>query len=295
MALLALALGLGLAGCGGSNDAGGASGPSVTAPTTGPRVDRVFSLDLAPGGGDLLVGTDVGIFRLPSGGGTPHLQPAQVAGPTGPIPLGAASLAVTDDGEILTAGHPLRRTKSLPESLGVIASRDARAWRVLSLYGEVDFHPLRARGGRLYGFDLLGLRIMTSGDGVQWSQHPAPGPVFDLVPDPRDDTHLVASTDQGLVESRDDGATWRPLAQTAEARLAWASSGTMYIAEPDGTVAISSDGGVSSHRVGTLGGRPQQIDAEDDGSLYAARDGGAILRSRDGGASWTEIARLRTR
>ena len=202
---------------------------------------------------------------------------------------------MTDDGQILTAGHPLHRTKSLPESLGVIASRDARSWRVLSLYGEVDFHPLRARGGRLYGFDLLGLRIMTSGDGVQWSQHPSPGPVFDLVPDPRDDTHMVASTDQGLVESHDDGATWRPLAPTAEARLSWASSGTLYIAEPDGTVAISSDGGVSSHRVGTLGGRPQQIDAEDDGSLYAARDGGAILRSRDGGASWTEIARLRTR
>lgn len=117
-------------------------------------------------------------------------------------------------------------------------------------------HPLRERHSRLYGFDFQGLRIMVSGDGVTWEEHEPPGPVYDLVVDPDDETHLIASTDQGLVEPRDDGERWRPLAESATARLAWASDGRLFIVEPNGTVTLSDDGGVSARTVGTLGGPP---------------------------------------
>jgi photosystem II stability/assembly factor-like uncharacterized protein len=112
--------------------------------------------------------------------------------------------------------------------------------------------------------------------------------VIDLAPNPTNPTHVVASTGQGLLVSRDSGARWSPLGEGL-GLLAWPRPNALYLVTGAGDVLLSSDGGRRWTRVGQIGGQPAALMAATEQELYAAVHQGGIVRSRDGGRTWKAL------
>jgi photosystem II stability/assembly factor-like uncharacterized protein len=192
---------------------------------------------------------------------------------------------------LLASGHPDLRT-DLPVHLGLVESSDGgETWDPVSLLGEADFHVLEYAEGRLYGFDGVQGRFMSSDDGGRrWATLAAPGAMLDLAISPGDADRLVAATERGLHGSRDAGRSWRALGGGATGLLAWSADGTLTVLAADGTVLVSRDGGRVLRAVGSVGGAPSALTADGD-VLYAALADGTVRRSADGGRTWTLRAR----
>jgi hypothetical protein len=186
----------------------------------------------------------------------------------------------------LGSGHPDVR-EDLPPLLGLIESRDAgRTWQPISLLGEADFHVLRSKGDRVYGFDSSNGRLMLSGDrGRTWTERTPPGALLDLAVDPSQPHHFVASGERGLLASRDEGRTWRPLGESI-GLLAWPTPGRLYLVDQAGAVSLSTNGGRTWQAVGRVGGQPAALMARTSAELYVAVHDGTIMRSVNGGKSW---------
>ena len=187
----------------------------------------------------------------------------------------------------LGSGHPDARPESPP--LGLIESEDAgRAWRTVSLAGEADFHVLRSDGTRVYGFDAAGGRLLVSPDrGRTWVEREAPGAVLDLAVDPAAPTHLLTTGERGLLESLDEGRTWRTLGVDI-GLLAWPEPVHVYRVGQTGEVAVTMDAGRTWSTVGSVGGFPASFTATVD-ELYVALLDGTIKYSADRGRSWQTL------
>jgi photosystem II stability/assembly factor-like uncharacterized protein len=186
----------------------------------------------------------------------------------------------------LGSGHP-GAGQSAPPNLGLIRSADGgRSWQPVSLLGEADFHVLRSQGDTVYGFNgLTGALMVSRYGGRGWVEQQPPGPMLDLAIDPTDPAHIVASVEAGLVESRDAGRSWRPLASDRLGLLAWPKREQLYFIDGSGRVSLSGDGGRSWRETGSNDARPAAFAAADD-DLYAALPDGTVQRSSDEGASW---------
>lgn len=157
----------------------------------------------------------------------------------------------------------------------------------MSLLGDADFHVLEHSGDRIYGFDGTQGRLMVSGDGGRnWAERKPPAGVFGLAVDPKDSSRVVASTEDGIFISPDNGRRWRPLRDDLGGLLAWPARERLYLVDGQGQVLLSSDAGANWQTQGSIGGQPVAfIGHEDD--LYAALTDGTVKRSTDGGANWT--------
>jgi photosystem II stability/assembly factor-like uncharacterized protein len=283
-----------LAGCGGGTPAEEPRGafpaptaeerppPAAEAPAPdAPDPVHVHGLGLEADG-TLLIATHNGLFRLAPGGSR-----AEVVGETRHDLMG---FTVAGRDRLLASGHPDLRGMSedgLPPHLGLVESLDGgETWRSVSLLGEADFHALRVAGEHVYGFDATHGRLLASTDGgATWEEREADGALLDLVVDPADPEHLLATGERGLQRSRDGGRSWQAAGQ-ALGLLAWPDLGRLYLVDPEGRVLVSSDG-EGWKRVGELGGRPAALLAAGSRELYAARHDGTIVHSADGGESWT--------
>lgn len=115
-----------------------------------------------------------------------------------------------------------------------------------------------------------------------------------------DGTLMIATAERGLMQSRDRGDSWQPLAGAADAKSVLALTSC---ASPDGHVWLaglhergvlrSTDGGeswqpsnvgVSSRPVLALAPSPEFAS---DGTLLAGTAAEGVLRSTDGGATWS--------
>jgi hypothetical protein len=279
-----------LAGCGGGNPSTSDGPPQAgTPPQHGAPSDTSFQhihgLGINPKDGTLMIATHTGLFRAAKG--------QQAAARVGASRQDVMGFTVVGPDRFLGSGHPDPRRADQPPNLGLIRSASAgQDWSPVSLAGRADFHVLRSLGARVFGFNGLTGKLMVSADGGRsWRERLPPGPLLDLAVDPANPRHLVASTDNALIESADEGVSWRPLRREAVGLLAWPSRRQLFWIDGSGGVHRSGDGGRKwRDGVGSIGGAPAAFMAH-GAELYAALADGNVLRSTDGGAGWSLRAR----
>jgi photosystem II stability/assembly factor-like uncharacterized protein len=125
--------------------------------------------------------------------------------------------------------------------------------------------------------------------GKTFEERVTPDPLVDVEADPRDAAQLIASTQQGVMGSTDEGETWRQLDPSPNVRFTWPEPGTLYRIDPGGPVKFSADAGQTWEDRGTTGGEPQAMFADGADHLLVALIDGTIKESDDGGRTWTDL------
>lgn len=238
-----------------------------------------------PRDGALLIATHHGLYRV-----APDQRRALPHGERRPDVMG---FSVVGPDHVIGSGHPDPRDRSAPPNLGLVSSRDAgRTFDSVSLRGEADFHVLEAGGERVYGYDASNDRLMASRNGGQrWTRRQAPAPMFALASDPRDPGRIVAATSGGLQTSVDEGRSWDRAPRAPVGLLTWPKAEALYVADQNGEVHLSADGGRTFRRVGTTQVQPVALAGRGEELLAALADG-TILLSNDGARTWRFRASL---
>jgi photosystem II stability/assembly factor-like uncharacterized protein len=209
----------------------------------------------------------------------------QQVGPT----VDLMSFAVTGAGSFYASGHPADGV-DLPAPVGLIKSTDAgRTWTVLSRGGQSDFHALAASSAGVMGFDSA-LRVTS--DGKSWTQGALTAEPRCLASSP-DGSHVLATTNQGVLSSTDGGRTWVPLASAPPLFLvAWADAKTVVGVSTEGRLAISADAGQTWRTDLATVSDGQAMSARRDKAgqleILVVSDTG-VLQSRDDGATLTKL------
>ncbi|MBA3642433.1 MAG: exo-alpha-sialidase [Acidobacteria bacterium] len=268
-----------LAACGGDDPTLADGSEESASLQEGSALEHIHGLGINPADGQLFIATHNGLFTAPEGDTTP----SKVGETTQDI----MGFSVIGPNRFIGSGHPAL-DQNLPPHLGLIESRDGgNTWKHISLLGDADFHVLEAAGNQVYGFDGTQGRLMVSSDGGRnWQQRIPPAGVFGLAIDPNNSSRVVASTEQGLFVSKNNGRDWRPLQQDLTGLLTWPNRERLYVVDAHGQVQVSSNGGANWQTRGDIGGQPAAFIAHEN-ELYAALVDGTVKRSTDGGATWT--------
>lgn len=230
----------------------------------------------------MFLATHTGLFRVPRGSSTARRVADRYQDTMG--------FTVVGPRRFLGSGHPdLREGK--PPFLGLIESRDAgETWKTLSLEGDWDFHILKTRGRRVYGygsnFKTRDQALLVSRDGGRrWQPQDLPDPVISLAVDPSDADHLVASGATRLLASEDGGRGWG-LVTGKPGLLVWLQGGLVAITF-EGEVRSQRLPGGPWRRIGNVGGQPEAFDQGVADELLVALNDGTVKSSRDGGRTWS--------
>ena len=278
-------------GCGSdeaTNPAPAPDGRASDGPTfEDPGPIHVHGLGVNPKDGALFVATHTGLFRAPEGEVTATRVADRYQDTMG--------FTVVGPDRFLGSGPPDAREK-LPPYLGLVSSENAgKRWEEVSLMGKVDFHVLEASGRHVYGFgskyDARQPTFLVSADGGrQWDERSPPGLLMSLAIDPDDPERIVAAAEggrgpAGLYGSTDAGRRWRLLSDEL-GLVAYTASRSLFLADADGVIRASADGGRSWDEVGDIEGQPAAFEAAGE-TLLAGLHDGTIKRSDDGGRNWT--------
>jgi hypothetical protein len=265
------------------------SGSSASSPSLRDLVENVdpgpihvHGLGINPEDGSLLIATHTGLWRTVVGETQAKRVTNQMQDTMG--------FTIIGPNRFLGSGHPDQvqaRDKGLPPLLGLIESTDAgKSWQTISLLGEADFHVLRSKGTRVYGFDATNERLLFSRDaGRTWTERTPPASLVDMAVNPSNLSHLIASGERGLWESANEGREWKPSGEDS-GLLAWPVPGRLYLITADGEVRLSPNGGKRWDAVGDIGGQPAALLAQTARELYVALHDGTVKRSPDGGRTW---------
>lgn len=242
----------------------------------GDRIEHVHGLGVNPADGAVYAAAHNGLFRL--GGGT-----AKRVGEGNQDTMG---FTVAGPDHFLASGHPGQGGDG-PAALGLLESTDGGVtWTTLSLEGQADFHALRFRHDRVYGYDSGSRQLKVSEDKQTWDDR-AQLAVRDFVVSPSDPDLLAASGERGLMSSSDGGRSWQQQEATV-LLLDWQAEQALWAIGTDGTVMRSADAGATWTRPGEIPGEAAAFAAHDD-TLYLATVDGEILRSDDSGKQWDTI------
>lgn len=268
-----------LAACGDDESTPANTGGEGAAHEQGPALEHIHGLGINPADGRLFIATHNGLFAA----APDQTRPEQV----GETEQDIMGFSVVGPSHFIGSGHP-GPDQDLPGNLGLIESRDAgKTWKNVSLLDEADFHVLEHSGDSIYGFDGTQGRLMVSRDGGRkWDERKPPAGVFGLAVDPKDSSRVVASTEDGIFISPNDGRRWQPLRDDTAGLLAWPARDRLYLVDGQGQVLLSSDAGANWQTQGSIGGQPAAFVAHRH-DLYAALTDGTVKRSTDGGANWT--------
>jgi hypothetical protein len=244
---------------------------------------HVHGLGINPKDGSLFIATHTGLWRTAA-----DSTRAERVGNRTQDTMG---FTVLGPDRFLGSGHPDQqqaRDEGLPPLLGLVESTDGgKSWRTVSLLGEADFHVLRSEGRRVLGFDATNGRLMFSGDaGRTWTERSPPAPLVDLVVNPSNKSHLIASGERGLWESANDARDWKAASRDS-GLLAWPLPGRLYLVNGAGEVRVSPDAGKRWTALGDVGGQPAALMAQSPSELYVALHDGTIKRSTNGGRAWS--------
>ncbi|MEX5717379.1 F510_1955 family glycosylhydrolase [Geodermatophilus maliterrae] len=204
----------------------------------------------------------------------------------GPV-LDLMGFTVAGPGHYLASGHPGLHV-DLPQPVGLIETTDGgHTWTPLSRQGQSDFHALTVSDTGVLGYDGT---LVASPDGQTWAPLAIPAEPHTLAAAP-DGGQVLATTEQGLLRSTDDGATWvldadAPLLQV----VTWADRTTAVGVDPAGTLWTSVDAADTWQPGTQLGSPPQAVAAAatGDGLRIAAVTVDVVLESVDGGRTFTE-------
>ena len=248
----------------------------------GPNLAHVHGLGVNPADGALYIATHTGLFRAADG----EMKATRV----GESEQDVMGFSVMGPDRFLGSGHP-GPLQGGPGNLGLIRSDDAgESWDSVSLLGESDFHVLRSENPMVYGFDASNSRFLVSADGGRdWEERDTPGAMLDLAVDPSDSSRVVASTEGGLVASRDRARSWHAMQKGPLALLTWASPEALYRVDGAGRVARSDDAGQRWEPMGSVEAQPAAF-ASAGGDLYIALPDGTVKQSLDAGKTWTTRA-----
>jgi hypothetical protein len=295
---------LSLAGCGGGDEGAQAPPPpadpaepaSSPAPPTSGANAFIGSIAVDPKDGTVMLGTGLGLFRIPPGAKEAERVTGELEAPDGSGPV-SSNLVVryAGPGELIASGHP-EGGGGLPENLGLIRSRDAGdTWEPVLELGQSDYHILQAAGSRVVGVKAEETDIQVSPDITSGGFQPRTPPDLptDVAFDPQDPNRMVVATKQGTFTSGNEGESWRPRDPTATEQLAWGEPDALYRADPGGVVKRSGDGGASWEDAGNVGLPVNELVVDADGTLYASVAGGEVKRSTDGGRTWSRLVKLK--
>ncbi|NOJ60925.1 exo-alpha-sialidase [Arthrobacter sp. 260] len=225
----------------------------------------------------VLLATHDGLFDVSE-------SPAIQIGPT----IDLMGFTTAGNGEFYASGHP-GPGSDLPNPVGLIRSTDqGQTWQPLSRQGESDFHALAATDGGIVGFDGQ-LRI--SADGTTWESVDEQLPAFNLAATPRDSI-VLATTEDGLQRSTDNGATWAAVPSAPLLMLTALSEGKAAGITPEGRIYTSSDAGLTWVEQGVVPGEAAAIATHmlDDSTLriwVATED--SVQVSNDNGQTFMDI------
>lgn len=247
---------------------------------------HVHGLGINPKDGALFIATHTGLWRTAPG----ETQAKRVSDHQ----QDTMGFTVLGADRFLGSGHPDQQQfqEGLPPLLGLIESTDGgESWTPISLLGEADFHVLRSRRDRVYGYDSSNERLMLSRDaGRSWTQRRPPAPLVDLAVNPSNASQLIASAQVGLWTSSNGGGAWTFEGEQA-GLLAWPALDRLFLATLEGEVRISRDRGERWKAVGHVGGEPAALLAQTAQELYVALHDGTVKRSADGGRTWAVRSR----
>ena len=166
-----------------------------------------------------------------------------------------------------------------------------KTWSAVSRLADADLHKIVLRHNRLYAFDaVLSAMLISSDGGKTFTEEFTPrGLMIDFEVDPAEpgadrrlDRHR-AVPDRGrreVVAAADQGAT--------ASGSPWPEPESLYRADKDGTIRVSSDGGTRWRDVGRVGGEPYELRATGPKALFLVLSDGSILETTDGGATWRD-------
>lgn len=240
-----------------------------------PQMEHIHGIGVDPSSGAVYAGTHYGLFRIEDGAAARVTDRVQdymgftVAGPD----------------NFLASGHP-GEGQGGHSAVGLIESTDAgESWQDLSLGGEADFHALEYRHDRVYGLNSMTGQLLVSDDKESW-QELSREPIADFAVSPDDENILIATTEQGLKQSKDGGSTFEVVPEApVMVFVGWADDGTLAGVTPDGVIysADSPDAGWTER--GNVGGQPEALTVHSAEGIYAAANG-TVLLSTDGGATF---------
>ena len=263
--------------------AGGGNGDETTAGGTAATesIADVHGLGVNPADKALYIATHSGLFRSAQA----ESSATRVDAPEQDL----MGFSVAGPDRFVASGHPGPGTDA-PANLGMIESTDrGGTWKSLSLSGEADLHLLRASGDTAYAFDGS-LRVSTDG-GRSWEQRDAPDDLIDIAIDPADGERVLASTGRGVLASPDGGRTWSDTTLAAPALLAWVKGAGPFAIDGKGRVLRSRDGGMKWKAGGAYQGQPAAFAADAADTIYVAQGDGAVDASVDGGRTWQSRSR----
>ncbi|MEU4365422.1 F510_1955 family glycosylhydrolase [Promicromonospora sp. NPDC023987] len=237
-------------------------------------MEHIHGIGIDPGDGAVYAGTHYGLFRIADGSATRVAEVQDYMGFT-----------VAGPGHFLASGHP-GEGQGGPSSVGLIESTDAgETWETLSLSGEADFHALEYRHGRVYGLNSMTGQLLTSTDKQSWAEISS-AEIADFAVSPDDPDVLVATTQQGLTRSTDDGTTFEAVESApVMVFVSWADDGTLAGVTPDGVVYTAQEPAGEWTEQAALDGQPEALTIDSATQIYAAANG-TVLASTDGGATF---------
>lgn len=158
--------------------------------------------------------------------------------------------SVETSGRWLTSGHP-GSGSSQPNPLGLLESRDrGQSWASVSQSGVTDFHSLAARGAVVVGYAGQGTVSVSTDGGRTWGD----GGAIQATALAYAADRLLAATANGMSVSTDNGHSFSPLPGSPRPVLMSASATSVWIAERDGRLSVSTDGGLSWASKGSVPG-----------------------------------------
>jgi photosystem II stability/assembly factor-like uncharacterized protein len=292
-----LSLSLILSACGSSEES------KVTSVKSGKKIDDIHGVGVL-NDGTTYVATHEGLFSTKNEGKWNKVGDASDD---------FMGFHLRSDGTMLTSGHP-GHDSDLPNPMGILISKDrGMSWKEVEYVGKIDFHILTSYHHNpkvIYGFNQMGSGEYGAGiyksidGGEKWAKVEPKGlpedlhKVYSLLVLPENEDTLLAGTENGVMISKDGGATWNVYDET---RLITAMTimpngkdiVAYSISNMVSGVMISQDNGESWTSIGLDLGEDAaasiSVNQKDEKQIAVSTFNTSLYETKDGGQKWEQL------